>query len=161
MTPDPSHLSRFYKGWDNYQDLLVDAVGALSPEQLELRASPSLRPAWGLAAHIIGARVGWFHAIMGEAQNRPDLDDMDAWDQDGAPQRSAAELTEGLRRSWEMVSECLQRWTPDDLDQEFTTHRGVTRSRQWIIWHVLEHDLHHGGEFFLTLGMHGIPGPDM
>jgi uncharacterized damage-inducible protein DinB len=25
-----------------------------------------------------------------------------------------------------------------------------------VVWHVLEHDLHHGGEISLTLGMHGI-----
>jgi uncharacterized damage-inducible protein DinB len=26
-----------------------------------------------------------------------------------------------------------------------------------VVWHVLEHDLHHGGELSLTLGLHGIP----
>jgi hypothetical protein len=23
---------------------------------------------------------------------------------------------------------------------------GYELSRQWVIWHVIEHDLHHGGE---------------
>jgi uncharacterized damage-inducible protein DinB len=30
------------------------------------------------------------------------------------------------------------------------------RSRQWIIWHVLEHDIHHGGEISSILGAHGL-----
>ena len=30
-----------------------------------------------------------------------------------------------------------------------------------IIWHVIEHDLHHLGELFLTCGMHGLPVPDL
>jgi uncharacterized damage-inducible protein DinB len=36
-----------------------------------------------------------------------------------------------------------------------------TLTRQWILWHVLEHDLRHGGELFLTLGIHGLPTPDL
>jgi uncharacterized damage-inducible protein DinB len=31
------------------------------------------------------------------------------------------------------------------------------RSRQWIIWHVLEHDIHHGSEISTILGVHGLP----
>jgi uncharacterized damage-inducible protein DinB len=34
-------------------------------------------------------------------------------------------------------------------------------SRAWVVWHVLEHDLHHGGEISLTLGMHGLQAPDI
>jgi len=29
-------------------------------------------------------------------------------------------------------------------------------SRAWVIYHLVEHDLHHGGEVSLTLGMHGL-----
>jgi uncharacterized damage-inducible protein DinB len=35
------------------------------------------------------------------------------------------------------------------------------RSRQWIIWHVLEHDIHHGSEISTTLGVHGLPVVEM
>jgi uncharacterized damage-inducible protein DinB len=30
-------------------------------------------------------------------------------------------------------------------------------SLQWIIWHVLEHDIHHGSEISTTLGVHSLP----
>jgi uncharacterized damage-inducible protein DinB len=30
-----------------------------------------------------------------------------------------------------------------------------------VLWHVLEHDLHHGGELSLALGMHGLPALDV
>ncbi len=30
-------------------------------------------------------------------------------------------------------------------------------SYQWIIWHMLEHDIHHGSEISSTLGVHGLP----
>ncbi len=40
---------------------------------------------------------------------------------------------------------------PDDWDGQ-----QVDLSRAWVVWHVMEHDLHHGGELSLTLGMHGL-----
>ena len=161
MSDDQSHLVRFYQGWDRYQDLLVEAIGSLSEEQLALQAAPSLRPVWTLAAHIISARVGWFQQVMGEAPDRSDFAEMYDWDIDDQPQRTAAELVHGLRESWELIANCLARWTEADLDQQFTTQRGNTFDRQWVIWHVIEHDLHHGGELFFTLGMNGLPTPDL
>jgi len=35
------------------------------------------------------------------------------------------------------------------------------RPRHWIIWGVLEHDIHHGSEISTTLGVHGLPVVDM
>lgn len=156
-----SNLTRFYAGWDRYQDLLAEVVGSLTEEQLALSASPALRPVWTLAAHIISARAGWFREVMGEAPDRSDFEQMYDWDLDDQPQRSSKELVRGLRDSWQLIADCLARWTPDDLDETFTTERGNTFSRQWIIWHVIEHDVHHGGELFFTLGMHGIPTPEL
>jgi uncharacterized damage-inducible protein DinB len=159
MVADETTLTLFYEGWDNYQGLLVDAIAPLSPEQLALQAAPTLRPVWLIAAHILGTRIGWFQNVMGEGD--PALAGFDPWDADGAPPRTAAELIEGLEATWRMVEDCLERWTPAMLDDRFTTSRGRIRTRQWIVWHVIEHDLHHGGELFLTLGMHGLPTPDM
>jgi uncharacterized damage-inducible protein DinB len=63
-----------------------------------------------------------------------------------------------------MIADCLARWTPAMLEDEFTRERPrglVTHTRQWIIWHVIEHDLHHGGEISLTLGNHGLTALDL
>ncbi len=34
-------------------------------------------------------------------------------------------------------------------------------TRQWITWHIIAHDLHHGGELTLMLGMQGIALPEL
>jgi uncharacterized damage-inducible protein DinB len=155
-------LAPYYKGWDRYQALLVEAIASLTPDQLALRPDPQQRPIWLLVAHIIGTRVGWFQGWMGEGD--AEIGALDPWDFDDAPPRTAAELVYGLETTWGMIRDCLDRWTPAMLDDPFSRQRGdrtVTHSRQWIIWHVIEHDLHHGGELSLTLGMHGLPTPDM
>jgi uncharacterized damage-inducible protein DinB len=159
MQGDNTPLTTFYEGWPEYQRLLVEAVAPLSAEQFALRAAPSLRPLWLLAAHIIGTRVAWFHLLMKEGD--PALAVYDPWDWDNAPPRSAAELVEGLEATWAMVWGCLERWTPAMLEDAFTTRRGRRRTRGWVVWHILEHDLHHGGELSLTLGIHGLPALDL
>ena len=54
----------------------------------------------------------------------------------------------------------LTRWTVPHLEQTFT-RRDEVFSRHWIIWHIIEHDLHYGGELSLTLGTHGLAVPDL
>ncbi len=154
-------LAPFYHGWEDYQRLLIAALAPLTPEQLALHAMPGQRPLWLLAAHIVGTRIGWFDR-MGEVP--ADLLPLDRWDADDAQPRAAAELIDGLERTWAMIAACLDRWTPADLDTPFSYARRdgtATRTRQWIIWHVIEHDLHHGGELSLTLGNHGLTAPDL
>jgi uncharacterized damage-inducible protein DinB len=152
-------LRPFYTGWETYQGMLTQALAPLTAEQLALRAAPSLWPIRTLAAHVVAARVYWFHRVLGEGD--PAIAPMQAWDDDGMPQRSAAELVEGLETTWRLVADCLDRWTPADLDVTALTRRGNTVTRGWVIWHIVEHDLHHGGEIGLTLGMHGLPAPDL
>lgn len=158
-----TNLLPYYKGWQAYQELLIKAIAPLTPEQLALRAAPHLRSIGENVAHIVGTRVGWFHMRMGEGQAEI-VAPLDVWDAEGAPARSAAELISGLEITWQMLQTSLANWTSADLDYIFEkTRHGVTErdTRQWIIWHVIEHDLHHGGEVSLTLGMHGLEAPDL
>jgi uncharacterized damage-inducible protein DinB len=151
-------LAPFYKGWDTYNDYLVDITGKLSQEQLLLSTSANQRPAWALAVHIAGTRVHWLTRMFGEehSASRYLLD----WDEDGEMIFTGPQIAEGMQRSWDLVADVLNRWTVDTMDRTITTPRGHARSRQWVIWHLIEHDLHHGGELFYTLGMHGIDVPD-
>ena len=162
MTENQLSLSPFYGGWDVYQQHLVAAIAPLTAEQLALRAAPQQWSIGILAAHVIAARVGWFHLRMGEGSS--DLAPMEAWDEDGEPLRSAVELVAGPEATWKMIQDALARWTPADLGQVFPhpfREDWPARSRQWIIWHVLEHDIHHGGELSSILGAHGLAAVDL
>jgi uncharacterized damage-inducible protein DinB len=59
-----------------------------------------------------------------------------------------------------MIQNALERLIPADLEQRFQ-RRETTVSRQWIIWHIIEHDLHHGGELSYSLGIHELAAPDL
>lgn len=162
MSEEQTGLLPFYKGWGVYQELLVKAVTPLSAAQLSLRAAPHLRSIGENVAHIIATRAGWFHGLLHEGNES--LDALETWDEEGGPMRSAAELLHGLTVTWQMLQGALAHWTPADLDDVFEgTHGGEAYhlTRQWVIWHVIEHDLHHGGEVSFTLGMHQLTAIDI
>ena len=61
--------------------------------------------------------------------------------------------------TWATINDSLQRWTLADLSYTFSgidEGEPYSFTRQWILWHLLEHDLHHGGEIALTLGANDI-----
>ena len=153
-------LTTFYDNWKAYQDHIKAAIAPLTTKQLALEAAPHLRTVGQLALHIIGCRAGWFTYTMGE--NWGDEGKTYAeWDARGASMRTPAEMVEAFERTWQGMADCLARWNDDDMRKTFEDDWGdgkiVHLSRAWIVYHVMEHDLHHGGELSLTLGMHGIP----
>jgi uncharacterized damage-inducible protein DinB len=150
------------EGWQAYQDQLSSALAPLTPEQLALRAAPQLRAIEALARHIIGVRAGWFHIVLREGDDA--FGSYSSWDQPDAPARTAEELVTGLAATWQVLHAALARYTPEDLAQTVTAERNGQAyifKRGWVVWHVLEHDLHHGGEIGYSLGMHGLPALDL
>ncbi|HEX6796545.1 MAG TPA: DinB family protein [Ktedonobacterales bacterium] len=155
-------LAIIIEGWHAYQTQLSAALAPLTPEQLVLRAAPDLRSIEELGCHIIGVRAGWFHNILGEGDDA--FGAYHEWDTPDAPARTANELVDGLTATWQAMQAALARFTPDDVAETVTGERkGHTFAykRGWVVWHVLEHDLHHGGEISYSLGMHGLVAPDL
>jgi uncharacterized damage-inducible protein DinB len=163
VTPHAVALAPLYRGWDGYQQHLVIALAPLSADQLALRAAPHLRSVEEIATHIIGARARWLYYVLREGGE--DLAALGTWDRPSQPDRSAVELVSGLEATWRVIHDGLDRWTIADLEEVFhdTDENGEdeTFTRQWVIWHLIEHDLHHGGEISFALGMHGVPAIDL
>jgi uncharacterized damage-inducible protein DinB len=163
MAEDTLTLTTFYTAWEAYQGHITRALAPLAAEQLAVRAAPHLRSIGELALHMIACRAYWFIDFLGE-DGGEEMKLYASWNevalQPGAPIPRAAELVQGLERTWQFMAECLARWSPDEMRGTFPDEwdgKPVAVSRAWVVWHVLEHDLHHGGELSLTLGMHHLP----
>ncbi len=168
MTEQALPLMTFYKGWGSYQRMLTAMIAPLTDEQLALPTGPDRWTIGEVAQHVIANRVWWFQVWMGEGD--PGLAPIAHWDPADpveAPELSAADLVAGLESTWQMIADALGRWTADDLPAVFDPPAAMSAeeramfssfSRQWIIWHVLEHEIHHGGELSLALGNHNLPG---
>jgi uncharacterized damage-inducible protein DinB len=145
----------FYAGWEGYQRLLVGAIAPLAHPQLQGTIAPALRSIGMLATHMVRTRAAWLHLVLGEGGS--EVAAIADWDDNADEAPPVAELVRGLEVTFAAWKACLQRWTPGDLDTVF--HDGPDEmSRGWIIWHVIEHDLHHGGELSYSLGALGLAG---
>ena len=162
----PAHVIDFFGGWEQHNALLIKAVSPLDLEQLSWSPKEGLWPIRMLACHIVAARAWWFNRWMGEGDEA--LARMSDFDEDeGSSTRPAGEICAALEKSWSDVAVCLRRWTEADLVATFqrpspnAAGERPWRDRRYIVWHVAEHDIHHGGEISLILGIHGRPGLDM
>ncbi|GCE07244.1 DinB family protein [Dictyobacter aurantiacus] len=163
MSEDNFTLTAFYSSWKEYQDHIKEALASISAEQLALRPAPHLRSIGETIMHIVACRAYWFAAFMDDVDGN-EMKMYADWNEDalqlGASIPTIAELAHGLDHTWQFMAHHLARWSPEDMRKTFPDEydgKQFDVSRAWVVWHVLEHDLHHGGELSLTLGIHDIP----
>ena len=184
MTTAASSLMSIFEGWDGHQLALVRAIIPLTPEQLTWRPAPHLRSVGELISHIALARLYWFYNMgapasaelarqiapwEGEKANTENLTEFRRWfdaiaQQEEAIVESPAELLRWLEASWQVIEATLTTWTVADLTPTYRhLYQGkmYAVSRQWVIWRIMSHDLHHGGELSILLGLQGIEVPDL
>ena len=169
MPKTEQSLAEVFDGWGGFQASLIQAIGPLSADQLRWRPSANLHSVGELARHISMGRIEWFARM--DAPGSADLiAQIEHWAQDSDGNRhiveseipiaeQAAELVHWLTLSGQMLERTLQQWTVDDLARTYRhTWNGdiYAISRQWTIWRILTHDVYHGGQISLLLGMQGI-----
>lgn len=160
--PNPS-LTNVYEGWDSHQLSLVRAIAPLSTAQLTYRPTARLRSVGEIASHISRGRISWFERMQAPGSAELAVD-VAQWEPEQAVVGNAAELVRRLEITWHMIQETLTRWTVSDLAETYQhVYWGKTYaiSRQWTIWRILAHDLHHGGELAMLLGLQGIEIPEL
>jgi uncharacterized damage-inducible protein DinB len=153
-----STLDVIYENWRGYQDKLRTCIAPLTNEQLLLQPAAHLWPLGQIVQHIISVRAGWFSRTLQDEDEA--MHEYVSWGQRDSPARSAGELVHGLDQTWAFIDARLQRWTPTDCARTFPDEwdgQVYEVSRSWVIYHVMEHDLHHGSEVSLILGIHKLP----
>lgn len=162
MAERPVSLTSVYEGWEGYNSSIVQAINPLGADQLAFRAAGGLRSVGEIAAHISVGRVDWFDR-MGVERAHSFANEMTA-ENPVSINQDASNLSQWLETSWSMIMETLRAWDVTALTRTYLQEfQGQTYavSYQWTIWRVMAHDIHHGGELALLLGMQGIPVPEL
>ena len=168
MSSNETPVGRFYEGWQTYNERIVEVVRDLSAEQLAVRPAPERWPIWATLGHTAGARVYWLCGVFGEpgAETTPFADPLSGlgWEDDLDTPRTAAELTEALSTTWQVIADCLQRWTPSILFEQFeplADKKTQVHTRQAVLMRLVSHDAYHCGELSQTLGIRGMAQIDL
>ncbi len=168
MSGNATSLLTVYDGWAGHQQALLSAVIALTPEQLAWRGGEHLRSAGELIGHIATGRISWIHDVLGVESEAVDqwVDTCCDTSRGSFSHRlkagvdlDAARLVAGLEATWSMIEGALSGWTVEDLSRTFHHHfqdKTYVVPYQWVLWRIMAHDIHHGGELAFALGMQGI-----
>jgi len=162
------NLAQVFDGWNGSQSSLLHAITPLTSDQLLWRPAPDRRSVGELIRHISLGRITWFSRM-----GIPDGDDVARrvphrfTDGDGSrhpvedsvPSNEPSVLVEWLEQSWRPIQRVLDEWTVEDLFQTYP-HRfrntDYVVSRQWTVWRIMSHDVHHGGQLAMMLALQGI-----
>ena len=161
-------LASVYPDWPQYAARVRGAVKDLTADQLALRAGPEHAPIWALAAHLAGTRVYWLCGVFEQpgAERTPFTTPLTGvgWEDDPDHPRSGEELAWALDSSWEVVGDCLERWSVDDLDRTANRMRDAvpqSHTRASVLNRLCSHDAFHAGEISQLLGRHDLPPIDL
>ena len=161
-----STLRSAYGMWPQYNRRLRDVVRDMSAEQLAIRPSPEGLPIWATVGHTAAMRVYWLCDVIGEPgkDGTPFTDAEADWADDLDHPRSAEELVSALDSTFAVVESCLDRWSPEMLEDEVRREYAGTaqiHTRGSVLQRLLTHEAYHCGELSQTLGIHGLPQIDL
>jgi uncharacterized damage-inducible protein DinB len=148
-----SHLLHY---WDTVRETLFEALDKLTDSQLDFTPAPGLWSLRRVACHIALAEEGWFrYQVTRELDDWPEINDAEAVYPSVASVKVLLEEVHARTRAF--LSEDGEAKMAMDIPVTW----GNSVKLEWIVWHVLEHEIHHRGEIFLMLGLQGIEAPDV
>jgi len=144
-------FDHWYKIW---RDLLI-AMDSLRDEHLDFRPAKSYARNLGdILRHIINLENGWIHFVIRRK--------LPAWPDDAVGSlTTVAAIRDAMQRVHGETMDYLASIPVDEFNRIVQVPDGGTPKLQWILWHVLEQQIHHRGELFLCMSMLGLPRPAM
>lgn len=147
------NAKEIFSHWDDVRNGLLEALDLLSEEQLDFKPRENLWSLRETVVHLAGTEDGWLRYY---GANR--------W-HENAPQAGDYPTREALKTLLAQVHAVTQQQFAQDpdalLEQVCPLPWGGQVSMGWIVWHVLEHEIHHRGEVYLMLGLMGMEAPDV
>ncbi len=147
---------KLFTHWDEVRAGLFEALDKLDYQQLDFVPGPGLWSLKETICHIAETERGWFRYAVARQ--------IGSWEE--------AEISPGDYASIETLKTLLievhadtqSMFQPDP--EAFSASRvslpwGTQTLVEDVVWHVIEHEIHHRGEIYLMLGMQGMEAPDV
>jgi len=146
-------LDQLFGHWGQVRAHLLATIAKFEEADLHYRPFADAMSAGQIMTHIADAEEGWFrYVITGERNEWPTeytLQNYPSKEVIGQLLDQVHGRTESFLATLELA----------DLERQVQVPWGDdTFTLGWIIWHVLEHEIHHRGELSLILGLLGREG---
>jgi uncharacterized damage-inducible protein DinB len=142
--------------WIDVRNGLFQALDKLTDSQLAFTPRQGLWSLQETACHIAGAEEGWFRYIV--------THELSGWAEADFKAANYPTIT-ALKTLLTEVHARTEALFTNDADttmrQKIKLPYGPEMTIEEVVWHVLEHEIHHRGEIYLILGLQGIEAPDV
>lgn len=144
--------------WAQVRQGLLQAMENITDAELSYTPRADLWPLGQIICHIASTEEGWFRCnVTHEVSCWEDIDYQLA-DYPGIPALRLL-LAEVHARTLGLFN---SNGSPDSVAaREVTLPWGPVIAIGEVLWHVLEHEIHHRGEIYLMMGMLGKKAPDV
>lgn len=149
------NASELFGHWAEVRKGLFRALDRLTDEKLDFTPREGMWSLGAVARHIANTEEGWFRY----AATR----ELDEWPGEySAADYPTVDSIKALLTEIHVRTEAyLGMVDVVDLDRVLEMPWGEKLTLRQVIWHVLEHEIHHRGEIYLMLGLMGMQAPDV
>lgn len=147
-------LDKFFSHWDQIHHNTIAVIEKFDETDLELSAYDGGWTVAEIALHIANAEEGWFRVVA----SKQDADWPAEYQVKDYPTKVA--IIDLLERSHKETMSFLHSLSLKNLNTIIESKWG-SFSMRFIIWHVIEHEIHHRGELSLIHGLLGRKGLDV
>lgn len=147
--------SILFSHWKRIRAGLIETIDKFDQGMLEYTPFDGSYSAARIMLHIADAEEGWFRYVIDKKY--------DEWPSQFIVENypTLTEIKGVLEQVHTETETFLDSLGNEDLEKIINTPWDESIPLGWIIWHVLEHEVHHRGELSLILGMLGREGLDV
>ncbi|MGA9531644.1 MAG: DinB family protein [Anaerolineales bacterium] len=149
------NAAEYFDQWDRVRRDLLRGVAVLKDEHLSFRPAESYdRTVGDILRHIIRLEQGWIHFVV-----RRELED---WPDESSTRPNTVDgIRDELTRVNGKTMAYLATVPIEDFNRLIQVPGDGTPKLSWILWHVLEQQIHHRGELFMCLSLLGLERPEI
>jgi uncharacterized damage-inducible protein DinB len=147
------NAAQFFDHWNNVWRDLMRALAMLREQDVDFRPAPKYHRTIGdILRHIINLEQGWIHFVVRR--------ELQAWpDEQADKPKSLQDIRAEMDRTHKMTMDYLSTVPVEDFNRIVQVPQDGSPKLGWILWHVLEQEIHHRGELYLCLSLLGMDRP--
>lgn len=147
------NAAQYFDHWNTIHRDLLRAVAMLEDDNLSFQPTKHYpRTVGGILRHIINLQQGWIHFVIFRA--------LPGWpEEDEEGLDTVAAIRSKLEQVFSETMNHLSTIPVEDLNRVVQVPEDGVPKMSWILWHVLEQQIHHRGELFLCLSLLGKERP--
>ena len=145
------NLYELYPHWETRTNKILKSLETRTPYELDFKFRPNMRSLGNLYRHIIAAEIYWMEDVVAGRGNKfAELDEKEFY--------NSKTITDKWHSVRNRSQELVRPYSLSDSKKQFTVgKRQVTLG--YVLWHVVEHEIHHSGQISAMLRAQNLTSP--